>query len=133
MSVETLLTPRNREVLALLGEGCGAAEIGESLGISPQTVKRHLRDIYLRMGIRQGVKRVHLLNLLSISSEKSSLPVLSPRERRIAEAAIQGMTNPEIAALLGTTEQMIKNYLRTIYDKCGVWSRTELAARYRCA
>jgi len=28
---------------------------------------------------------------------------------------------------LGTTEQVIKNYLRTAFDKLGVWSRLELA------
>jgi hypothetical protein len=28
---------------------------------------------------------------------------------------------------VGTTEQVIKNYLRTTFDKLGVWSRLELA------
>ena len=28
---------------------------------------------------------------------------------------------------MGTTEQVIKNYLRTAFDKLGVWSRLELA------
>ena len=29
--------------------------------------------------------------------------------------------------MVGTTEQVIKNYLRTTFDKLGVWSRLELA------
>lgn len=135
MSLEALvMTPRDRQVVALLLQGCASTEIGESLGITPRTVKQHLRNIYLRMGIRQGAKRIHLLNLISVSSQKSPLPTeLSPRERQVAEATLEGMTNPEIAVRLGTSEQMIKNYLRSVYDKCGVWSRIELAARYRCA
>ena len=39
----------------------------------------------------------------------------------------QGMRNKEIASQLGTSEQVIKNYLRKIYDKLGVSDRLELA------
>jgi DNA-binding NarL/FixJ family response regulator len=39
----------------------------------------------------------------------------------------QGKRNNEIAFQLGTTEQVIKNYLRKIYDKLGVSDRLELA------
>jgi len=39
----------------------------------------------------------------------------------------QGKRNKEIAFQLGTTEQVIKNYLRKIYDKLGVSDRLELA------
>jgi len=46
---------------------------------------------------------------------------------RVASLVWQGHTNPEIAARFGTTEQVIKNHLRTIFDKLGVWSRLELA------
>jgi hypothetical protein len=37
------------------------------------------------------------------------------------------LTNREIAKIVGTTEQVVKNYLRTAFDKLGVWSRLELA------
>jgi DNA-binding NarL/FixJ family response regulator len=37
------------------------------------------------------------------------------------------MRNKEIASQLDTTEQVIKNYLRKIYDKFGVADRLELA------
>jgi DNA-binding NarL/FixJ family response regulator len=39
----------------------------------------------------------------------------------------QGKRHKEIAFQLGTTEQVIKNYLRKIYDKLGVSDRLELA------
>ena len=37
------------------------------------------------------------------------------------------MRNREIAQEVGTTEQVIKNYLRKVYDKLGVSDRLELA------
>jgi hypothetical protein len=39
----------------------------------------------------------------------------------------QGLTNREIARTIGTTEQVVKNYLRNTFDKLGVGSRLELA------
>ncbi len=39
----------------------------------------------------------------------------------------RGMRNKEIAYQIGTTEQVIKNYLRKVYDKLGVSDRLELA------
>ncbi len=52
---------------------------------------------------------------------------LSLREIRVATMVWEGKTNPQIAADLGSTEQVIKNQLRGIFDKVGVWSRLELA------
>jgi DNA-binding NarL/FixJ family response regulator len=56
-----------------------------------------------------------------------SLPKLSPKEMAIITCITQGKRNKEIAYQLGTTEQVIKNYLRKIYDKLGVSDRLELA------
>jgi DNA-binding NarL/FixJ family response regulator len=52
---------------------------------------------------------------------------LTPKEIRVAVLVWEGLTNREIAKILGTTEQVIKNYLRNTFDKLGVWSRLELA------
>jgi DNA-binding NarL/FixJ family response regulator len=54
-------------------------------------------------------------------------PRLSPKEMAIIACITQGKRNKEIAFQLGTTEQVIKNYLRKIYDKLGVSDRLELA------
>jgi DNA-binding NarL/FixJ family response regulator len=54
-------------------------------------------------------------------------PKLSPKEMAIITCITQGKRNKEIAFQLGTTEQVIKNYLRKIYDKLGVSDRLELA------
>jgi len=54
-------------------------------------------------------------------------PRLSPKEMAIITCITQGKRNKEIAFQLGTTEQVVKNYLRKIYDKLGVSDRLELA------
>jgi len=52
---------------------------------------------------------------------------LTPKEIQVATMVWQGLTNREIGKLLGTSEQVIKNHLRSTFDKLGVWSRLELA------
>src|SRR6266568_3337040 len=54
-------------------------------------------------------------------------PRLSPKEMAIITYITEGKRNKEIAFQVGTTEQVIKNYLRKIYDKIGVSDRLELA------
>ena len=52
---------------------------------------------------------------------------LTPKEIQIAILVWEGLTNREISRIVGTTEQVIKNHLRSAFDKLGVWSRLELA------
>lgn len=52
---------------------------------------------------------------------------LTPKETLIVSCVTQGMKNKEIALRVGTTEQVVKNYLRKVYDKLGVADRLELA------
>ena len=52
---------------------------------------------------------------------------LTPKETLIVSCVTQGMKNKEIAVRVGTTEQVVKNYLRKVYDKLGVADRLELA------
>jgi DNA-binding CsgD family transcriptional regulator len=52
---------------------------------------------------------------------------LTAKEIRVATLVWQGLTNKDIGQVLGTSEQVVKNYLRTAFDKLGVWTRLELA------
>jgi DNA-binding NarL/FixJ family response regulator len=45
------LSPREKEVLALLAQGLSNAQIGKSLYISPVTVKAHVRHIFEKLGV----------------------------------------------------------------------------------
>ena len=64
------------------------------------------------------------------ASERYGTRVPSEREHRIIELVDQGLKNKEVADAIGTTEHVIKNYLRSIYDKLGLWNRVELALWY---
>jgi DNA-binding NarL/FixJ family response regulator len=52
---------------------------------------------------------------------------LSEKEMLVISGVTQGLKNKDIALEVGTTEQVVKNYLRKIYDKLGVSDRLELA------
>jgi DNA-binding NarL/FixJ family response regulator len=52
------------------------------------------------------------------------------REQRVIELVAQGLKNREVANAMGTTEHVVKNYLRAVYDKLGLWNRVELALWY---
>jgi DNA-binding CsgD family transcriptional regulator len=52
---------------------------------------------------------------------------LTAKEIQVATLVWQGLTNKDIAAVVRTSEQVVKNYLRTVFDKLGVWTRLELA------
>jgi DNA-binding NarL/FixJ family response regulator len=55
---------------------------------------------------------------------------LSPKEKAIAELVASGIRNADVATVLGTTEGIVKNNLKIVYDKLGLWNRTELALWY---
>lgn len=52
---------------------------------------------------------------------------LTRREMKVVGLIVLGYKNKEIAKKLGTSEQVVKNYLRSIFDKAGVSDRVSLA------
>jgi len=79
----------------------------DSLGI------RWVLEAYRTQGVRPASSRAKVQ--------------LTPKESLIVSCVTQGMKNKEIAVRVGTTEQVVKNYLRKVYDKLGVADRLELA------
>ena len=123
------VTPRDQQVMNLLVQGCSNKEIGDQLNISPSTVKQHLRMLFVRAGIVDGRKRVKLARSVHEGDSAVMTPCagLNLMESQISILVSDGLTNREIGKIVGTSEQMIKNHLRSAFDKLGVWSRLELA------
>jgi DNA-binding NarL/FixJ family response regulator len=57
-SVLADLTPREREVLALVGRGMSNQEIAEHLVLSPLTAKTHVSRLFLKLGARDRAQLV---------------------------------------------------------------------------
>lgn len=57
----------------------------------------------------------------------NALEKLTPKELQIVALISEGCKNKDIATQLATKEQVVKNYLRSIYEKTGVSDRLELA------
>ncbi|MCZ2077959.1 MAG: helix-turn-helix transcriptional regulator [Bryobacterales bacterium] len=53
---------------------------------------------------------------------------LTMREIEVAHLVAKGMTNPQIARLLGISVRTVQNHLRAMYSKADVHNRTGLAA-----
>jgi DNA-binding NarL/FixJ family response regulator len=64
------------------------------------------------------------------ANERYGTRIPSQREQRVIELVAQGLKNRDVADAIGTTEHVVKNYLRVIYDKLGLWNRVELALWY---
>ena len=58
--------------------------------------------------------------------DQGKIGALTQRELQVAEHAVQGQSNKQIADQLGLSEHTIKNYLFRIFEKLGVSSRIEL-------
>jgi DNA-binding NarL/FixJ family response regulator len=82
--------------------------------------------------VARGERWIQDANVAAEISENDMVAVrvrdrLTTKELHIIALIVQGYRNKEIATQLGTTEQVIKNYLRNVYDKIGVSDRLELA------
>ena len=52
------LTPRQLDILVLVGKGCSNKETARLLGVSPETVKTHLSDIFLKFDVAGRVEAI---------------------------------------------------------------------------
>ena len=52
------LTPRQREVLALLAEGASTTQVATTLGLAEETVRNHIRQLLRRLGVHSRLAAV---------------------------------------------------------------------------
>ncbi len=122
--------------------GSRAILIAENTEEVPEAVTRLLHGIVFRSvagsdlvdcvrRVTRGQRCVNSANVTAIPNPDSVgarvRDRLTPKEMQIVALIVQGCKNKDIALQLNTKEQVIKNYLRAIYDKTGVSDRLELA------
>ncbi len=55
---------------------------------------------------------------------------ITSRQLSVVPLVAEGLKNKEIGSRLGTTELVIKNYVKDILERTGCFNRTELAMRF---
>ncbi len=131
--IQALTAGRNTAILVLAESGDGASAF---IAMGAQgVVYRSVNGSTIVDAVRRvarGETFVHAPNSMvtEISEDLVGMRVrdrLSEKELRIVAAVVRGYKNREIAMQIFTTEQVIKNALRVVFDKIGVSDRLELA------
>ena len=120
------LSPREREVLVLLGHGWSNAQIGRKLFISPHTVRTHSQNILQKMQMHLQLESAIFamqygwpsggegpeelaIERLEDSRVLAALHQLAPDQREVLLLrTVSGLTAPEVAAALGKTTGAVK-------------------------
>jgi RNA polymerase sigma factor (sigma-70 family) len=120
------LSPREREVLVLLGRGWSNVQIGRELFISPHTVRAHIRNILQKLEMHAKLEaatfdtqhgwsaggedpEVLAVKRLQGSRVMAALQQLAPDQREVLLLrTVSGLTAPEVAAAVGKTTGAVK-------------------------
>jgi DNA-binding CsgD family transcriptional regulator len=131
---------RRREVYELIWKPLGTADSLRLYLGSPKGTARFFFFDRSRRGFPERSRR--LLELLRPTLERArgewAQPAeaavaaqLSPREQEILHWVARGLTNDEVARRLWLSPHTVRTHLQHIYEKLGVRTRTEAAARVR--
>jgi DNA-binding NarL/FixJ family response regulator len=126
--VLVMIEPTEEETVELLRRGVRGIV---TRSIAPDLLIRCIRKVHAGETWldNQGVNWVieaYRAQAAQLTSPRNRVK-LSNKELQIIAGVTQGLRNKDIAQEVGTTEQVVKNYLRKVYDKLGVSDRLELA------
>lgn len=125
------LSPRRRQAVELAAQGLSYKEIAKSMvpPISASTVTDHLNKAYAVLGI-SGKDQLGTLfaGLGEAEIDLSALPLtdLSDREMQVFEALAAGITNGEIANLIGLTESTVRSHRVNVSKKLDIPNSVQL-------
>jgi len=101
------LTPRERQVLRLVGKGLTSAQIGAALGIAARTVDRQAASAVARLGARG---RRHAATMVC-DDANAVTATLRPDEREVLELLARGSTIDEAAETLHYSRRTVARRL----------------------
>jgi DNA-binding NarL/FixJ family response regulator len=126
--VLVMIEPTEEETVELLRRGARGIV---TRSIAPDLLIRCIRKVHAgetwldNKGVNWVIE-AYRAQAAQLTSPRNRVK-LSPKEIQIIAGVTQGLRNKDIAQEVGTTEQVVKNYLRKVYDKLGVSDRLELA------
>jgi len=59
-----IITPREKEVLLLLSKGLTYKKTAEQMGVSHETIKKHLKNIYRKLNVQNKIEALNRVKLL---------------------------------------------------------------------
>lgn len=99
--------------------------------MSPKTLIEAIKDVCAGgspMSAPIARKVVHSFKVTPARGDESG--DLSPRERSVLDGLAEGLAYKQIADKLGVSIHTVRNYIRRIYEKLHVRSRTEAVAKF---
>lgn len=108
-----------------------AAEIADALAAGATgAITKNLSSAELTAALRDtaaGVRRLspEIEESLSVAD---NAPNLTPRQREVLDSITRGLSNDEIASLLGISKARVKQHLNELYEKLGAANRAEAVA-----
>ncbi len=136
--------PRLREAVATLARSGASVEHARAQADLGALLRRGKRRAEARDLLREALDTAHHTGAREIAERAEAelratgarprrtmltgLEALTASERRVAELAGEGLTNPQIAQSLFITRRTVEGHLTQVFSKLGVESRGELAA-----
>lgn len=118
------LSPRQREVLALIAQGKSSKEIATELCVSLQTVMNHLTCILRRLNARD---RTHAASIALIYRliDPPDVPELTDEDRWVLELMSRDLPCPAMTETLHLQEGTIRYSTFRIFCHLHLWDRAE--------
>lgn len=126
LAIPFYVTPRERQVTELILSGASDREIAKTLCMAEGNVKHRCSQIYLKAGIKQESKRARLARMLLPEKRATGAVVrFTPCELTTAKLLGDGLSNTVIAERVNISLHTLKHRNQVIFDKSGVWDRTQ--------
>lgn len=125
------LTPREREIVSLIGQGASCARIAALVGISHHTVRTHRRNILGKLALHSSAQLIAFAQRDG-AGEPSSIAMLelvralSARERQVVHCIGQGRTSKQVARDLGISPATVRKHRERLSRRLGMHRAADL-------
>ncbi|MGQ0623007.1 MAG: LuxR C-terminal-related transcriptional regulator [Panacagrimonas sp.] len=133
-STTSSLSPRERVALDHLKKGLSNQQIAEAMGISVNTIKAHLKNIFLKLDTRSRARTFAQIQIprrciAPCEQDKAVAKIASHRVlQTLLDGLTAGATNKQLARTLTLSPNTIKFHLKSIYRELGAKNRVETLA-----